>query len=149
LIKVCWDIGFIAFANTMSAWIAELHLNFGEYETCKNWINKAFDYVNSTGAHMHTAELYRMQACNFQALGQTEALIEEHLQKAIQIAQKQKAKTFELRASSDLARLWHKQGKTKDAYELVKKVYDWFEEGIDNIDLNEVRDLLAELEREF
>lgn len=149
LIKVCWDIGFNAFANTMSAWMAELHLNFGEYETCSNWLKKVFEQVNATGAHMHTAELYRMQARLFNVLGKPEAIIEQELLKAIQVAKGQEAKTFELRASTDLARLWNKQGKTKEAYEFLKKVYDWFEEGIDNVDLNEARILLAELERGF
>jgi predicted ATPase len=44
-------------------------------------------------------------------------------------ARRQQAKSFELRTSSSLARLWQGQGKRKDAYELLAPVYGWFTEG--------------------
>lgn len=36
-----------------------------------------------------------------------------------------------------LARLWQKQGKRHDAYELLAPVYGWFTEGFDTADLKE------------
>ena len=44
-----------------------------------------------------------------------------------------------------LAKLWQKQGKTNEAYDLLKGVYDWFTEGFDSVDLKEAREILNEL----
>ncbi|MFL5283386.1 MAG: hypothetical protein ACJ8AW_20930 [Rhodopila sp.] len=60
-------------------------------------------------------------------------------------ARRQKAKSWELRTTMSLARLWQSQGKRQDAYELLAPVYDWFTEGFDTKDLQEAKVLLAEL----
>jgi predicted ATPase len=65
--------------------------------------------------------------------------------KAIDIAQKQQAKSLELRAVMSLARLWRQQGKQAEAHKLLSAVYNWFTEGFDTKDLQEAKALLAEL----
>ncbi len=65
--------------------------------------------------------------------------------KAMEIAQSQKAKSWELRAATSLARLWQQQGKRAEAHKLLSEVYDWFTEGFDTKDLQEARALLDEL----
>ena len=65
--------------------------------------------------------------------------------KAIAIAQKQRAKSLELRAATTLARLWQNQGKRADAHKLLSDVYNWFTEGFDTKDLQEAKTLLEEL----
>jgi predicted ATPase len=60
-------------------------------------------------------------------------------------ARRQQAKSWELRTSTSLARLWQSQGKRQDAYELLAPVYDWFTEGFDTKDLQEAKSLLDEL----
>ena len=64
---------------------------------------------------------------------------------AIDIARSQSAKMWELCASTRLARLWHSQGKTTEAYDLLAPVYGWFTEGFDTADLREAKSLLDEL----
>ena len=64
---------------------------------------------------------------------------------AIDIAQQQGVKSFELRAALDLARLWRDQGKPQQARELLAPVYGWFTEGFDTRDLKEAKALLDEL----
>jgi predicted ATPase len=49
---------------------------------------------------------------------------------------------IELRAATSLASLWRNQGKTQDAHELLKPVYDWFTEGFETPDLKEAKALL-------
>ena len=56
-----------------------------------------------------------------------------------------KPKSWELRASMSLARLWRDQGKVKQARELLAPVYGWFTEGFDTRDLKEAKALLEEL----
>jgi tetratricopeptide (TPR) repeat protein len=57
----------------------------------------------------------------------------------------QNAKVLELRAATNLARLWSNQGKHQEARELLAPVYGWFTEGFDTLDLKEARALLDEL----
>ena len=64
---------------------------------------------------------------------------------AIEIAQKQQAKSWELRAVTSLARLWQQHGKKAEAHKLLGDVYTWFTEGFDTKDLQEAKALLAEL----
>jgi len=70
---------------------------------------------------------------------------EDCFHKAIDIAQKQQAKSLELRASTSLARLWQHQGKQSEAHQLLSDIYGWFTEGFDTKDLQEARALLEEL----
>jgi predicted ATPase len=61
------------------------------------------------------------------------------------IARQQKARSFELRASMSMARLWRDQGKRDEARELLAPVYGWFTEGFDTLGLKEAKALLEEL----
>ena len=65
--------------------------------------------------------------------------------RAIERARSQEAKSWELRASTSLARLWRDQGKCTEARKLLAPVYGWFTEGFDTADLQEARALLDEL----
>ena len=64
---------------------------------------------------------------------------------AIDIAQRQSSKSWELRAAMSMARLWRDQGKRDEARELLAPVYGWFTEGFDTRDLKEAKALLDEL----
>jgi predicted ATPase len=59
---------------------------------------------------------------------------------------RQQAKSWELRAAMNLARLWHDQGKVRQARELLAPVYGWFTEGFDTRDLKEAKALLDALD---
>jgi predicted ATPase len=73
------------------------------------------------------------------------AKAETHFDCAIRIARQQQAKSWELRASMSLARLWRDQGKVSEARELLAPVYGWFTEGFNTRDLKEAKALLEEL----
>jgi predicted ATPase len=74
-----------------------------------------------------------------------QAEAEAYFQKAIDIARQQQAKSWELRASTSLARLWQQQGKTTEAHQMLAEIYNWFTEGFDTKDLREAQALLQEL----
>jgi adenylate cyclase len=65
--------------------------------------------------------------------------------KAIELAQKMGAKSLELRASLNLARLLAKQRHRKEARATLSEIYNWFTEGLDTSDLKDARALLEEL----
>ena len=71
---------------------------------------------------------------------------EERYREAIAIAQDQRSKSLELRASTRLARLWHEQDRRAEARDLLAPVYGWFSEGFDTPDLKEAKALLDALE---
>jgi predicted ATPase len=66
-------------------------------------------------------------------------------QSARDIAQRQGAKSLELRAALSLSRLWQQQGKRAAARQLLGEVYGWFTEGFETADLQEARVFLEEL----
>jgi predicted ATPase len=65
--------------------------------------------------------------------------------RALSVARQQQAKSWELRATMSMARLWRDQGKRQQARELLAPVYGWFTEGFDTLDLKEAKALLDEL----
>ncbi len=70
---------------------------------------------------------------------------EASFMKAIEIARLQQARSLELRAATSLSRLWRRQGKTKEARQVLEAIYNWFTEGFDTPDLKEAKTLLDEL----
>jgi predicted ATPase len=73
------------------------------------------------------------------------AKAQTYFERALVVARQQQAKSWELRASVSLARLWRDQGKPQQARELLAPVYGWFMEGFDTRDLKEAKALLEEL----
>jgi predicted ATPase len=85
---------------------------------------------------------------------------EGYFLKAIEIAQRQQAKSLELRATVSLARLWQQQAtqdasritqhatraKLDAARNMLSEIYNWFTEGFDTKDLQEAKALLEELQ---
>ena len=64
---------------------------------------------------------------------------------ALEIARRQQAKGFELRAATSLGRWWRDHGRGADARALLEPVRAWFTEGFDTPDLIEADALLREL----
>jgi predicted ATPase len=62
------------------------------------------------------------------------------------VAQDQRAKLWELRAATSLARLWRDQGKRAEACNLLAPVYGRFTEGFDTPNLRDAKALLDALE---
>jgi tetratricopeptide (TPR) repeat protein len=119
-------------------------------------------WMDKTGGHVFEAELYRMQGeltrQKFQVSNSkfqdpntqhltpnTLAEAEEYFHKALEIARRQEAKSLELRAAMSLAHLWHSQGNTAAARQLLEETYSWFTEGFDTKDLQDAAALLTEL----
>jgi predicted ATPase len=102
--------------------------------------------VDTTGERWYEPELHRLKGALLlqQSSGNaTEA--ETCFQQAISIARSQQAKSFELRSTTSLARLWQRQGKRQEASDLLAPVYSWFTEGFDTADLQEAKALLEAL----
>ena len=93
---------------------------------------------------MHYAEILRLKGWMLSLKGDLEGA-EQYYRTSLDWAREQQAKSWELRTSTSLARLWQSQGKPKEARELLKPVYDWFTEGFGTKDLIDAKALLKEL----
>jgi predicted ATPase len=106
------------------------------------------------GAHYWDAELVRLQgalllrrgAAGRRASASAQHDAEACFRRAIEIAQKQKANTLALRATTSLARLRQSQAKVAEAQALLSEAYARFTEGFDSADLAEAKALLEQLE---
>jgi predicted ATPase len=67
--------------------------------------------------------------------------VQQLLEESLAVAQSQKARSFELRAAADLARLHRDQGRLAEARDLLAPVYGWFTEGFDTPDLKDAKTL--------
>jgi predicted ATPase len=105
--------------------------------------------IANTGERMYEAEILRLRGVlTLEQAGPDASKTnhaEEFLLRAIDVSESQKAKGWELRTSTSLARLWQQQGKRKEAHQLLAPVYNWFTEGFDTNDLKEAKALLEEL----
>jgi class 3 adenylate cyclase/tetratricopeptide (TPR) repeat protein len=93
---------------------------------------------------VYYAEILRLKGWMLSLKGDLEGAEQNYLA-SLDWAREQEAKSWELRTSISLARLWQAQGKRAEAYELVAPVYDWFTEGLDTKDLKDAATLLGEL----
>lgn len=102
--------------------------------------------ADGQGQHYYDAELHRLRADilldNESQAPDDAAALYAH---ALEIARRQQARLFELRAAIGMARLWQRQSKLDTARALLAPVYAWFDEGVDTHDLRTARELLAEL----
>jgi predicted ATPase len=109
-------------------------------------LDEALALAGATGEHRTDAFLHRIRGeILLKRDPANTAPAEEAFLTAIAIAQQQKAKSFELRAATSLARLRRDQGKRDAARDLLVPVYGGFTEGFDTLDLKEAKALLDEL----
>ena len=69
---------------------------------------------------------------------------ERQFKRAIEVARRQQALSWELRAGIDLAKLWHRDGRTSEARHLLLPIYGQFSEGFETVDLRSARALLRD-----
>jgi predicted ATPase len=141
------------------AMLAEAYGQVGRADEGLRALDEALAHVDKTGERFWEAELYRLQGELLLIQGTEQgrahtaapalpimAEAETRFVRALDIAHRQQARSYELRAATSLGRLWQRQGKRQEAYNLLAPVYGWFTEGFDTADLQEARTLLEELE---
>jgi tetratricopeptide (TPR) repeat protein len=142
------------------SYLAQGYAAVGRIDDGLATLDQALAFVEKHDERYYEAELYRLkgeltlQQENQKSKGKeqkakvendAQAEAESCFRKAIDVAQQQQAKSWELRASTSLARLWQSQGKQAEAHKLLSEVYNWFTEGFDTKDLQEAKALLGEL----
>ena len=118
----------------------------GRFDEALRTINELFPIIERSGQRYFEAEVHRLKGELLLAQDASNAAqAEDSFRTAIEISRKQNAKSWELRATTSLARLLAKQGKRDEAGAMLAEIYGWFTEGFDTADLKDAKALLEEL----
>ncbi|WP_179138070.1 adenylate/guanylate cyclase domain-containing protein [Candidatus Entotheonella palauensis] len=129
--------------------LAEAYEVTGQVDEGLAALEEALRFMNQDRMRFHEAEVYRLKGeLLLKSTGEAsiaEMTPENCFQRALDVARRQEAKSWELRAATSLARLWQTQGKRQEAHDLLVPVYRWFTEGFETADLQEAKGLLEAL----
>ena len=126
--------------------LARAHAELGQFDDAWRCIGEAMTAVETTKEKWCEAEVHRIAGQIALLSPQPDAAkAEAYFERALAVARKQQAKSWELRAAMSMARLKRGQGKREEARDLLAPVYGWFTEGFDTLDLKEAKALLDEL----
>jgi predicted ATPase len=128
------------------SYLARAHAELGKFEDAWCSIGESITAVQATKERWGEAEVHRTAGeITLMSPEPDAAKAQKYFERALAVARQQEAKSWELRASMSLARLWRDQGKRNDARDLLAAVYGWFTEGFATLDLKEAKALLHEL----
>ena len=136
--------GHVVYFPGHLALIADASGRCGQVEEGLALVQEAIDLVEKEGQRYWEAEVHRVKG-ELLKLSSRESEVEACFRQAIEVARRQRAKTYELRATTSLGRLLQKEGRSGEARPLLSEIYGWFTEGFDTPDLKEARALLDEL----
>jgi predicted ATPase len=133
--------------------IVEVYLIAGRRREGLEAVNEGLEIAQRTGTGFGEAELHRLKgelllmsdssAGSADSSGASEAA--QCFRDAIEVARRQSAKSWELRATTSLARLLAQQGRRDEARAMLADIYTWFTEGFDTADLKDAKAPLEEL----
>ena len=105
----------------------------------------SLDRVRSGSCGWCAAEVLRKHGEHLQASGGADAIEagEREFRRAMDLARRQGALAWELRAATSLATSWLRQGRFTEAREIVAPLYGRFEQGLDTADLRAARAIVS------
>jgi tetratricopeptide (TPR) repeat protein len=128
--------GALAYGLGASGRLAEAH----------NAIEEALDWCACSEERWSMPELLRVRGEIHRLNGSPVEIVaaEEDFRQALELAKEQEALSWELRSATSLARLWHQQGKSDGADDVLSAVYRRFREGFGTQDLKTARALIVD-----
>ncbi len=126
--------------------LARAHAELGQFEQASRIIGEAMNLAETTKEKWGEAEIHRTAGeIELMSPQRDAAKARAHFERALAIARAQKARSWELRAATSLARLWSDHGKRDKARDLLAPIYGGFTEGFETRDLQEAKSVLEEL----
>src|SRR4030095_2062736 len=156
------DIAGLALLRTALDWLREHRLSFrypaflgtlaqgmaaaGQTADARMAIDEALERCERSEERWCLPELLRIKGEILRREGTADAIeaAEDHFKQAHEWARRQQALSWELRAATSLAQLWHRRGKTAEADQLLSSVYNRFTEGFETADLKAACALIHE-----
>jgi hypothetical protein len=109
-------------------------------------LNEALAYIERSGEKVDKAEMLRIKGeLLLMRDGGAIAEAEGCFSAALDVAQAQEARWWQLRATTALAHLLRDNGRRDEARTMLAEIYNWFSEGFDTADLKDAKSLLDEL----
>jgi predicted ATPase len=126
--------------------VADACITAGKPEQGLEFLARSLSVAENIGDAFWKSECHRIRGeLLLQSSDDNQAEADFAYRRAIEAAQSQEAKSWELRAATSRARLWQSQGKRYEAHDLLGGIYGWFTEGFDTADLKDAKALLDEL----
>lgn len=129
-----------------SALLADLHAQLGDTEHALRLLAEGLEIAERSGERWYAAELYRRRGHVLLGTGAT-AAAERALRSGLTAARTQRARAFELRVATQLARLWQQRGEVSKAHRQLASIHRWFGERAQTPDVRAAGDLLEALAR--
>jgi predicted ATPase len=124
--------GAVLWRHDYLSYLARAYVELGHFDDAWRCIGEAETEIRATKATLFEAEINRIAGeIALKSPERDTAKAEAYFERALTVARKQQAKSWELRAATSMARLWRDQGKRDEARELLAPVYGWFTEGFD------------------
>jgi predicted ATPase len=138
--------GSTAMMPSYLSYLARAHAELGQFDDATRCIGEAITTVETTKESWFEAEINRIAGEIALLLPEPDvAKAEACFERALAVARKQQAKSWELRAAMSMARIWRDQGRRQQARDLLVPVHSSFTEGFDMLDLKQTKALLDEL----
>jgi predicted ATPase len=117
-------------------YLAKAYAELGQFDNAWRCIDEAITATGTTKERWHEADIYRI-AGEIALLSTDPDFVkaEAYFERALVIAGAQQAKSWELRAAMSLTRL-------RGERNCLSRIYSWFTEGFDTLDLIQARALL-------
>ena len=134
------------FTPNVLSHLAKAHARLGEFDHAWRCIDDAITTIEMSKERWCEADVLRV--AGELAMDSPEcdaAKAQAYFDRALEVARRQQAKSWELRAATSKARLLRDQCRPAEAQDLLAPAYSWFTEGFDTLDLKEAKTLLDEL----
>jgi len=126
--------------------LTQVYMEVGRATEAIATIDAELARIEEGGARLEEGELYRLKGeAILMSDSSATAEAENCIRQSIQIARRQSAKWWELRAAVSLARLLRHENRRDEARAMLAELYNWFTEGFDTADLQDAKALLEEL----
>jgi len=145
------SVGHLAAANADLIYsfsfvlLGEVYLMMKRYEDSLRELESAEQRADQLGHRLLEAEIHRLRGETLLCMPNGEVEAERSFRRAIEIALRQEARSWELRAARSLARLLAKTARREEARATLAAVYAKFTTGFDTADLIEAKALIDEL----
>jgi predicted ATPase len=131
---------------TFLSLIAEADGRIGQAERGLRLLGEGMAMVERNDERFYEAELHRLKGELLLLSNPADPSgAERCFRNALEIAERQMAKSLGLRAALSLARFWAKEGRRSEAHDLLAPVYGWFNEGFGTPDHKAAKTLLDQL----
>jgi class 3 adenylate cyclase/predicted ATPase len=122
--------------------LASAHLALAQVDEGLAAVDDGLECAERTGERWAEADLHRVRGQLLLARGSQEATqAEKCFERAMEVARRQRAMSYELRAATSLAKLWIQQGREGEARTLLNDVVGGWPKALDTVDLRVARQL--------